>query len=87
MSKCAKHDVEHEKQDVGRGKWIPLCPKCEEERQKMLSHIPFASIISCRCGFVTGTDNTMTAIGEEFDAHIADVRSGDWEDEDETDGK
>lgn len=31
MSKCEKHGVDHVKQDAGRGKWIPVCPECEEE--------------------------------------------------------
>lgn len=36
-SRCPKHDCEHEKQDVGRGKWVPVCPKCDQERKAALA--------------------------------------------------
>jgi len=36
-SSCPTHDCEHEKQDVGRGKWVPVCPQCEAERKAALA--------------------------------------------------
>ena len=53
MSKCEKHGVDHIKQDVGWGKWIPLCPECETERKSRLASMfaPEPTFeVECFCG-------------------------------------
>jgi hypothetical protein len=34
---CAKHGVPNIEQEVGRGKWVPVCPECEHERKVALA--------------------------------------------------
>lgn len=52
---CTKHNIPNVMQDVGRGKWVPVCPKCEHERKAALAEA-FWSVGSpkdsdvCQCG-------------------------------------
>lgn len=36
---CKKHDAPNEMRDVGRGKWVPVCPICEEECRRLIEAV------------------------------------------------